>query len=637
MCGICGKVNRDPACPVDEQLIHRMCDVIEHRGPDDEGFYIQGNVGIGMRRLSIIDLSGGRQPIFNEDNSIVVILNGEIYNFQEIRAELIAKGHQFRTKSDTEAIVHLYEDYGEECVHKLRGMFGFALYDTRKKKLMVARDRLGIKPIYYAFDGQKILFGSELKSLLQDDSLSRELDYFALNCYFSFMNTIAPDSIFKSVRKLMPGQYLIFENNQLRIKTYWNFKLNENEKLTEADCVERLIELMREAVKVRLIADVPLGAFLSGGIDSSTVVALMSQIMDQPVKTFSIGFKSKIFNELEYAGQIAKLFKTDHHEYIVEPDAVPIIDDLIWYLDEPFSDPSAIPTYFVSKIARENVTVVLTGDGGDEMFGGYSGYNVEALLNQIGQIPKFVRNKLLKNFLKFIPNTPSARFNEERNRFLRNLERVDLPAENRFFSRHQVFDAQEKNLLYTPDFLQALDGEFNIADRLSKYVNFPKGMNSINSMLHLDTHLYLPNDMLMKVDKMSMAVSLEARVPLLDHVLAEFVATIPWHLKVNGSTTKHILKKAMSRILPHEILYRKKQGFNVPLNEWFRNDLVSLASSILLDSKSTNRGILQRHQIEKILSRHQQKEQDLSFQIWTLIVFEKWCRRFLDQSPTKGK
>lgn len=637
MCGICGKVNRDPANPVDQHLLHLMCDVIEHRGPDDEGFYIQGNVGIGMRRLSIIDLSGGRQPIFNEDNSIVVILNGEIYNFQEIRAELIAKGHQFRTKSDTEAIVHLYEEYDEECVHKLRGMFGFAIYDIHKQKLMVARDRLGIKPIYYAFDDQKLLFGSELKSLLQDPSLSRELDYFALNCYFSFMNTIAPDSIFKCVRKLMPGQYLILENNKLQVKTYWTFKLNENEKLSEAECTERLLELMREAVKIRLIADVPLGAFLSGGIDSSTVVALMSQIMDQPVKTFSIGFKSKTFNELEYAGQIARLFKTDHHEYIVEPDAVPIIDDLIWYLDEPFSDPSAIPTYFVSKIARENVTVVLTGDGGDEMFGGYSGYNVEALLNQIGQIPKFVRNKLLKNFLKFIPNTPSARFNEERNRFLRNLERVDLPAENRFFSRHQIFDAQEKNLLYTPDFLQALDGQFDIADRLLKYINFPGGLNSINSMLHLDTHLYLPNDMLMKVDKMSMAVSLEARVPLLDHVLAEFVATIPWHLKVNGSTTKHILKKTMSRILPHEILYRKKQGFNVPLNEWFRNDLVSLASSILLDPKSTNRGILQRTQIEKILSRHQKKEQDLSFQIWTLIVFEKWCRRFLDQSPTKGK
>ncbi|MCI0513664.1 asparagine synthase (glutamine-hydrolyzing) [candidate division KSB1 bacterium] len=630
MCGICGKINRDPEQPVDKRLLERMCDVIRHRGPDDAGYFLQQNVGLGMRRLSIIDLAQGHQPIFNEDGTLVVILNGEIYNFPDLRAELLKKGHQFKTKSDTEVILHLYEEYGEDCVHQLRGMFGFALYDIRQNRLMVARDRLGIKPIYYALDHEKFLFGSELKSLLQDPALARELDFFALNCYFSFMNTIAPDTIFKGVRKLLPGQYLIYENDRLRVETYWRFQINEDRKLTEADCVARLVELLREAVRIRLISEVPLGAFLSGGIDSSTIVALMSQVMDQPVKTFSIGFKSKAFNELGYARDVAQLFHTEHHEYLVEPDVIPVIDDLIWYLDEPFADPSAIPTYFVSKIAREQVTVALTGDGGDEMFAGYSGYNVEALLNRFRKIPRFIRNGVITRVLEFFPNTSSARFNEQRKRLLRNFARVDLPAEDRFFSRHQIFSAGDKQQLYSPDLLQALNGEFDITDRLLTYIDFPRHENSINKMLYLDTNLYLPNDMLTKVDRMSMAVSLEARVPLLDHKLAEFVGTIPHPLKVHGSTSKYILKKAMAQILPAEILYRKKQGFNVPLNEWFRNDLASLAAEVLFDSRCTNRGLIARPKVEALLNSHRKKEQDLSFQIWTLIVLEKWCQRFLD-------
>lgn len=635
MCGICGKINRNPAQPVDKKLIHRMCDAIIHRGPDDAGYFVRQNVGLGMRRLSIIDLAGGHQPIFNEDGSIVVVLNGEIYNFPELRARLIKQGHQFKTKSDTEVIVHLYEEKGEDCVHELRGMFGFALYDIKQQRLMVARDRMGIKPIYYAFDHKKLIFGSELKSILQDSSISRDFDFFALNCYFSFMNTIAPDTIFKNVRKLLPGQYFIYEKDQFRIEDYWSFAIAPERKQTEAETAEQLLELLREAVKIRLISDVPLGAFLSGGIDSSAIVALMSQVSDQPVKTFSIGFHSKTYNELGYARQIAKLFKTDHHEFMVEPDAIPIIDDLIWYLDEPFADPSAIPTYFVSKIARENVTVVLTGDGGDEMFGGYSGYTVEAVLNKFGKIPAFIRNGILKNILDFFPNTPSAKLNEEKIRISRILSRVDMPPADRFFSRHHVFDNETKNQLYSTDFMHSLNGEFNITDRLLSYIDFPKHQNSINQMLYLDTHLYLPNDMLVKVDRMSMANSLEARVPLLDHILVEYIASISSKQKVKGTTTKYILKKTMASLLPHEILYRKKQGFNVPLNEWFRNDLVNLASSVLFDSKCTNRGLLKKAKIENILNTHKKKEKDLSFQIWSLIVFEKWCQQFLDKSPKK--
>ena len=631
MCGICGKINRDPEKPIDQQLIHEMCQVIKHRGPDDDGFFFHKNIGLGMRRLSIIDLSTGKQPIYNEDGTIAVVLNGEIYNFQDLRTQLIAKGHRFKTRSDTEAIVHLFEDKGEACVHDLRGMFGFAVYDKKMDKLMVARDRMGIKPIYYAFDHDKLLFGSELKSLLRDRSLDTEFDYFALNCYFSFMNTIAPDTIFKNVRKLMPGQYFVYEKGQFRVEQYWRFSLNENTKLTEAECREQLMELLKDSVRIRLISDVPLGAFLSGGIDSSTVVALMSQVSDQPVKTFSIGFESRKYDELEYAKQVATRFNTDHHEYVVNPDVTEIIDDLIWYLDEPFSDPSAIPTYFVSKIARENVTVALSGDGGDEMFGGYLSYNAEAILNKVQKIPRFLRNGLIRNILTILPATPYAKFNEEKERLKRILDRVDLTPEERFFSRHHVFNTTTKKLLYSEDLKSQLNGHFDIEQKLLSYLDPPKNGASINKMLYLDTHLYLPNDMLVKVDRMSMATSLEARVPLLDHKLVEFVSTIPWNLKVKGTVSKYILKKTMSDLLPHNILYRKKQGFNMPLNEWFRNDLVGLAAKVLLDRTSVHRGLFNRDHIERLLTSHQQKAEDMSFQIWSLIVFEKWCRTFIDK------
>jgi len=631
MCGICGKIYRDTEKPIDQRIVQAMCRVIEHRGPDDDGFYFHKNVGMAMRRLSIIDLSTGKQPIYNEDRSIAIVFNGEIYNFLEIREQLIAKGHRFKTKGDTETIIHLYEEKGEDCVHDLRGMFGFAIYDSNKQKLMVARDRFGIKPIYYSLDDEKLLFGSELKSLLQDKTLKRDFDFFALNSYFSFMNTVAPDTIFKNVRKLLPGHYFTFERGKLEIKKYWHFQIRPEAKVkSEIEYQQQLLELLKESVKIRLISEVPLGAFLSGGIDSSAVVALMSQVMDQPVKTFSIGFDFKEFDESGYAKQVAKLFETDHHEYIIKPDATDIVDDLVWYLDEPFSDPSAIPTYFVSKIARENVTVVLTGDGGDEMFGGYPHYHAEMMLNSIGKIHPLLRNGIIKNLLKIIPNMPYAKFNYQKNRLLRNLDRVDISPEARFFSRHQVFGDEAKRRLYSDDFFDKLNGNYELRDQIMTYLNFPQQENAINKMLYLDTHLYLPNDMLVKVDRMSMANSLEARVPLLDHKLAEFVATIPSTMKVEGAETKSILKKTMSNLLPHEILYRKKQGFDVPLNVWFRNDLENMAAKVLLDRKSINRGLFNKSYIEQIIKTHRKKEKDLSFQIWTLIVFEKWCRTFID-------
>lgn len=619
MCGICGKINRDINKPIDKRLLYAMCRVIQHRGPDDDGFFFYKNVGLGMRRLSIIDLKTGEQPIYNEDRTVAIVFNGEIYNFQELRNKLISKGHRFKTKTDTETIVHLYEEKGEECIQDLRGMFGFAIFDMNKQRLMVARDRFGIKPIYFSLDDETLLFGSELKSLLQYKRLRREFDFFSLNCYFSFMNTIAPDTIFKNVKKLLPGHYFIYEQGNITIKQYWHFHIPPEEKTkSEAEYQHRLFELLKESVKIRLMSDVPLGVFLSGGIDSSTVVALMSQVTTEPIKTFSIGFEKKEFNELSYAKNVAKLFRTDHHEYVVKPDATEIIDDLVWFLDEPFSDPSAIPTYFVSKIARENVTVVLTGDGGDEMFGGYQHYQAEMLLNSLRKIPPFIRNTVTKNLLKRIPNTPFAKFNYQKDRILKNIDRIDISPEERFFSRHQIYSPEEKKQLYSDDFINELNSHFEIGDRLLGYLCFPEEQNSINKTLYLDTHLYLPNDMLMKVDRMSMANSLEARLPLLDHKLAEFVATIPSTMKVMGSCTKYILKQTMSELLPKEILYRQKRGFNVPLNIWFRNELENMASTILLDRKSVNRGFFNKNYIEQVIKTHRQKKRDFSFQIWSL-------------------
>ena len=631
MCGICGKINLDERQPVEAGLIRAMCDAIRHRGPDDDGYFLHNHVGMGMRRLSIIDLNTGKQPIFNEDKTIAIVFNGEIYNFQQLRETLIARGHRFQTKSDTEVIVHLYEEKGEACVDDLRGMFGFAIYDMRSKKLLLARDRFGIKPMYYSLTGRSFVFGSELKSLLQDIEINREFDFNSLNCYFSFMNTIAPGSIFKSVKKLKPGHVLVFKNGNYEIHPYWHFDLKESDpRRSESDIEHELIERLKEAVKIRLISDVSLGAFLSGGIDSSSIVALMSEVSEKPVKTFSIGFKDKDYNELEYARMIAKLYSTDHHEYIVEPDATRLIDELVWYLDEPFADPSAIPTYFVSKIARENVTVVLTGDGGDEMFGGYPHYQAEALLEDLSRIPGFIRNNVLKKIAENVPTLPIAKFNYQKQRLLRNLERIGISPQERFFSRHQVFTPEAKRELYSASLLNQLNGTFDIESGIMTHLHLDDTLSSLDQLLYLDTHIYLPNDMLMKVDRMSMATSLEARVPFLDHKFAEFVATIPAHLKVRGRETKYILKKAMSRYLPHEILYRKKKGFDMPLDVWFRNGLDTMASEILLDRRSLNRGLLRKEAIEKIITTHHRKEKDLSFQIWTLIVFEKWCQTFLD-------
>ncbi|MBD3289378.1 asparagine synthase (glutamine-hydrolyzing), partial [candidate division KSB1 bacterium] len=428
MCGICGIVNIEHEDPVKNDVVKRMCDVIRHRGPDDDGILVDGHVGLGMRRLSIIDLQTGKQPISNENESVWIVFNGEIYNHVELRNELEKKGHRFKTKTDTEAIVHAYEEWGENCVRKLNGMFGFAIWDKRKQMMFIARDRIGIKPMYYFFDGKRLVFGSELKSILKAGDIPRRVDLQALDNFLTFEYIPAPLSIFQDIRKLPAGYYLTLRNGDVKVRNYWELNFQTN-GLDERSVQANLKELLQDAVKVRLMSDVPLGAFLSGGIDSSTTVALMAQVMDQPVKTFSIGFEDSTYNELEYARMIAKKYNTEHHEFIIKPDAVELTEKLIWFLDEPFGDFSIFPTYLVSKMARDYVTVVLSGDGGDELFAGYDTYIADRLYSKYAKIPRFIRNGLIATAAEMIP--PTSKKKGFINRTKRFVEGAKLPEDLR--------------------------------------------------------------------------------------------------------------------------------------------------------------------------------------------------------------
>jgi asparagine synthase (glutamine-hydrolysing) len=630
MCGIFGFVVLEGA-PPDLQLLESMGNSIVHRGPDDAGYFISGGVGLGIRRLSIIDLSSGHQPIFNEDRTKVIVFNGEVYNFRELRRCLEEKGHAFSTSTDTEVILHLYEEKGDSCVEDLVGMFAFAIWDERKRRLFIARDRFGEKPLHYFWDGRRLVFGSEIKSLLCDLSIGRELDWEAVGDYFTFMNTIAPRTIFRGIKKLPPGHRMILEGGRLATNRYWEYNLTSEQDKGEVFYRETVLERFKEAVKAQLVSDVPLGAFLSGGIDSSAIVALMSQVSG-PVKTFSIGFMEDSYDELEYAREIARIFGTEHSEYVLKPDAVDSVQEIIWHLDEPFADPSAIPTYFVSKIAREQVTVALSGDGGDELFAGYPGYRAEQMLNRAAAFPRWIRRGFTERILKNLPSLPWASANYKIERLKRIMARVEMLPAERFFSRHTLFTEEEKRVLLCAE---AVDG--GAVKDTHEYlagVDVPPGDDPINVMLALDANIYLPNDMLVKVDRMSMAHSLEVRAPFLDYRLAETVASLPSKYKVSGSTTKYIFRKAMEGILPESVLKRGKKGFSVPLEVWFRGDLAGFASEVLLDERTGRRGYLNLPEVDGVLKSHANRKADRSGQIWALVVFEMWCRLFLDRNGT---
>ena len=633
MCGICGKLNFIDNQPVEPSLLDKMCNALSHRGPDDAGFFIDDSIGFGMRRLSIIDLATGHQPIHNEDRSIWIILNGEIYNFWDLRPRLEAKGHRFYTKSDTETLVHLYEDYGDGCVKHLRGMFGLALWDNKKRRLLLARDRVGQKPLFYTIANGSLIFASEIKSILQDPSVKREVNLESLHHFLAFGYVPAPLTMFRGINKLPPAHILISEKGSVRIERYWDLSFKEKIQLAPDELAEKVYELVKEAVKIRLVSDVPLGAFLSGGMDSSTVVGLMSELSTRPVKTFSIGFEESSFNEMKYARTVADYFGTDHHEFTVKPRAIEILPELIWHFDEPFADSSAIPTYYVSKITREHVTVALNGDGGDETFAGYERYYADRLAEYYIKCPASFRERVIDRFLGRFPETT------EKKSLIKRLKKftqaASLPAEQRYARWMSTFTSETKKELYSGELKNRLS-EVDSASYLEEVFSRADANNFLDQLLFVDTNTYLPEDLLVKVDRMSMAHSLEARSPFLDHKLMEFAATIPYDLKLKGSRTKYILKKAMSKLVPIEILKRPKEGFGVPVSQWFKRELKELAYQVLLEPRTQARGYFDYDYVRKILDGHQSGKVDHGARIWTLVNLELWHRMFIDRSKLDG-
>ncbi len=618
MCGIAGIVSFEGR-PVRLAELRRMCAFLAHRGPDDEGFYVAPSAGLAMRRLSIIDLATGRQPVSNEDGTVWCVFNGEIYNFQELRRDLEGRGHSFSTGTDTEVIVHLYEERGARCVEALRGMFAFAVWDEREQSLLLARDRVGIKPLYYGQVGGRLAFASELKALLALPEVERDLNWTALGHLLAFLTTPQADSIVQGVRKLEPGTVLIASRRGVRISRYWDLEWAPDHGRSEADFIEGLRERLEESVRLHMVSDVPLGAFLSGGVDSSAVVATMARLSPRPVKTFSIGFEEDDYNELAYAGEVARAFGTEHHELVLRPDVLSVLDDLAWHLDEPFGDASVIPTYMVSKLAAEHVTVVLSGDGGDELFAGYDRYRVEARERRRERVPAALR-RALGALAHHAPEGMKGR------NFLRHLA-LDGPV--RYLDALAFFRREEQREMLQPDVF-ALVSAGDPWRELAAYTADLDG-HWLSTLQHLDIKAYLPLDILTKVDRTSMAHSIEARVPLLDHELMEFAATIPPALKLRHGTSKYILKQALRGWLPTSVLERPKQGFSIPLGRWFRGGLREFARDLLLSGRARQRGLFRPAYVDKLLRRHA-AGRDLDFQVWTLISFELWARRYLDES-----
>lgn len=635
MCGIVGIL--DLASSPEQGLIERMNRIMHHRGPDGEGYYLDGPIALGHRRLSIIDLAGGKQPLSNEDGTIWVTFNGEIYNFQGLRDELIEKGHRFSTRSDTETIVHAYEEYGESCVERFRGMFSFAVWDGRIKRLFIARDRLGKKPLYYHTDGKRFIFASEIKAIVQDEKVKREIDPKALADYFTYNYIPFPETIFKGIRKLPPGHWMTVdlvgsgvsakpaaetEPSKLEVVTskYWDIVYHPDHSVSENEWVESLREKLREAVRMRLISEVPLGAFLSGGIDSSTVVALMSQVQNSPVKTFSIGFREEDFSELKYARMIAEKFGTDHHEMVIDPDAVEVLPLLAWEFDEPFADSSAIPTYYVSKMAREQVTVILSGDGGDETFAGYRRYRWAQDMNRYDRLPSPLKSLLFGLPAALLPDGTKGKG------MLRHLSKEPF---ERYAGLNTFAGPSYLQSLLSNDIISCMRQSLPDYSAMEDFYNSCGSSDYLTRIQYVDTKLYLAEDILTKVDRTSMLCSLETRAPLLDHEVVELVAKMPSTMKIRNGEMKYILKRAMEGILPDEILFRKKMGFGVPLVHWFKKDLTAYAHDVLLSREAKERGIFNPRYVETLLDAHRKKGRDLSANIWALLFFEQWCRNWL--------
>ena len=628
MCGIAGLVRRgDELAQATD--VHRMCQAIVHRGPDDEGAYVEGPVGLGMRRLSIIDLAGGHQPIHNEDRSVWVVFNGEIYNFLELRQELERRGHTFYTHSDTEAIVHLYEEMGVECVKKLRGMFAIALFDRRRQKLLLARDRLGKKPLYYAVRDGRLWFGSEIKALLAVAPELAEVDPEGLLQYFYFGYIPDPLSAFRPIRKLPAGHVLEYAGGEVKVAQYWDVpEYGAAAVATEEDVLQELERRLAEAVRIRLISDVPLGALLSGGVDSSIVVALMARASRKPVKTFSIGFQAERFNEADYARMVAERFGTEHHELMLDPNLEDTLQYLTAMMEEPFGDSSMVPTYHVSRLARQHVTVALSGDGGDELFGGYDRYGVQLRRRPFNLIPGWSGRWYRESMF---PRLPSDWYGRN---FLFN---ISLPEPERYLDSLAYLPAYTRERsLFTDDFVAAAGNGKGPTGPYLDCLSRAPAQDPLSQLLYLDTKTYLPSDILTKVDQMSMLRSLEVRVPVLDHTFLEWVAALPAHWKLRNGREKYILKKLGERLgVPSEILYRPKQGFAMPLVHWMRRELKADLLELLLEPRALQRGYFRPDAVRRLFEEHLSGRRDHSGRIWMLLVFELWHRNFLEQTHVK--
>jgi len=624
MCGITGKVYYDQDRPVEQRTLRAMCQSLVHRGPDDDGFYLKGNIGLAMRRLSIIDLQTGKQPIHNEDRTIWIVCNGEIYNFPDLRHDLETKGHRFYTRTDTEVIVHLYEDQGLDFVQYLNGMFALALWDENQRQLVLARDRLGIKPLFYAQLPDRFLFGSEMKAILADN-LRPAIDLQALNQYLSLLYIPAPRTIHREIRKLEAGHVLIYQGGKSTIRRYWDLSPIQPmiiDRSEVADVQAGLRDLLKEAVRCRLVSDVPLGAFLSGGLDSSTVVALMRDSHNGPIKTFSIGFNDPSYNELPYARLVAQRFESDHTELTVTPNVADLVPKLVYHFDEPFADSSAVPTYYLSQLTRQHVTVALGGDGGDEVFAGYMTYQADKLARGYERLPSFLTRKLLPALVHRLPVSDSkVSFDFRARRFVDN---AFLEPGRRHYAWKAFFDDAMKRAVLSEEVLGSLEGSLDAYPVFQRHYDTVPHHGPLNRFLYMDTKAYLADDILVKVDRMSMAHSLEVRVPLLDHRVVEYMFRLPGHLKMPGLKLKRFLKKTMRDKLPRRILTRRKSGFNVPIPVWLKHELRPLVMEYLSPMRIKNQGVFNPETMRRIVTEHMAGVADYSRNIWAVLVFNLW-------------
>jgi asparagine synthase (glutamine-hydrolysing) len=623
MCGIAGKVCVTE--PVDRALVERMCEVIAHRGPDSRGVFIDGRVGLGVQRLRVIDLETGDQPLFNEDRSIVVVLNGEIYNYRELRTELVAKGHTFRTQSDTEVIVHLYEELGARCVDRLRGMFAFAVWDARQRRLVLARDRLGKKPLFYSAKRGTLWFGSEIRAILEDPEIERTVDFAAIDSFLHYQYVPDPRSAFAELKKLPPAHTLIWRDGEIRIDRYWKLSYRPGPVRTEPEAHELIRDHLLEATRLRLRSDVPLGAFLSGGVDSSAVVAAMAKQASR-IKTFSIGFDVADYDETPYAREIARLFDTEHEELRVTPSAMDVLPKLVAHFGEPFADSSAIPSFYLAELTRRHVTVALNGDGGDENFGGYTRY-LPHRRERLLALPRPLQVALARVARSLGTGAAADSFGTRLNRA---ASWSLMPADDRYAHTMAYFDDRERQALYTDEFREVVRDASPAEDFIRTAFQGSDAADDVNRLLDTDIQTYLPGDLLVKMDIASMAHSLEVRSPLLDHRLMELTASLPGSWKVKDGATKKIFKDALRPWLPSHILDRPKAGFAVPLAHWFRTELRGLPEEIVLDPRALGRGFFREEELRRLIDAHASGKWDNSHKLWALVQLELWFTAFVD-------